>query len=165
MAVSIPPEKTTRAEAYKLWMKAPNPMVTFFKELDVTNLLRVSKRKKLKFNMPMDYCIGKAAADIKEFYLLPVGDQLIKYDSIAINTLIKNRDGGIRSCDISYSVSLEEFNREYLKYTAIAADGGHERDLKVFKETIQILAHCFVSISSYADGWCACRKIFEKSSK
>lgn len=129
MAVSIPPEKTTRAEAYKLWMKAPNPMVTFFKELDVTNLLRVSKRKKLKFNMLMDYCIGKAAADIKEFYLLPVGDQLIKYDSIAINTLIKNRDGGISSCDISYSVSLDEFNREYLKYTAIAADGGHERDL------------------------------------
>ena len=27
----IKPEQTTRAKAYELWMKAPNPMVTFFK--------------------------------------------------------------------------------------------------------------------------------------
>ena len=31
----INPEETTRASAYKLWMKAPNPMVTFFKTFDV----------------------------------------------------------------------------------------------------------------------------------
>ena len=39
----IDPKETTRASAYELWMKAPNPMVTFFKTLDVTNLVRVSK--------------------------------------------------------------------------------------------------------------------------
>ena len=27
----IDPKTTTRAMAYELWMKAPNPMVTFFK--------------------------------------------------------------------------------------------------------------------------------------
>ena len=66
--------ETDRAAAYELWIKAPNPMVTFFKTLDVTHLIRVSKKKNLKFNMLLDYCIGKAAADIKEFYLLPVGE-------------------------------------------------------------------------------------------
>ena len=56
------PKDTTRAMAYELWMKAPNPMVTFFKTLDVTNLVSVSKKRNLKFNMLLDFCIGKAAS-------------------------------------------------------------------------------------------------------
>lgn len=39
--IVIDPKTTTRAEAYALWMNAPNPMVTFFKTLDVTPLVRV----------------------------------------------------------------------------------------------------------------------------
>ena len=90
MAKEINPKDTTRAMAYELWMKAPNPMVTFFKTLDVTNLIKISKRKRLKFNMLLDYCIGKAAVNIKEFYILPVGEKLIQYDTIAVNTIVKN---------------------------------------------------------------------------
>ena len=37
MPKEIDPKDTTRAAAYALWMKAPNPMVTFFKTFDVTN--------------------------------------------------------------------------------------------------------------------------------
>ena len=85
MAREIKPENTTRSMAFELWMKAPNPMMTFFKTLDITNLIKVSKRKGLKFNMLMNYCIGKAALNINEFYILPVGDQLIRYDTIAVN--------------------------------------------------------------------------------
>ena len=51
MAKEINPRDTTRASAFALWMKAPNPMVTFFKTLDVTNRIRISRRKKLKFNL------------------------------------------------------------------------------------------------------------------
>ena len=46
----IDPKTTSRAEAYALWMNAPNPMVTFFKTLDVTPLYRLSRRRGLKFN-------------------------------------------------------------------------------------------------------------------
>ena len=67
MAREVKPKDTARAQAYELWMKAPNPMVSFFKTLDVSRLVRVSKRKGLKFNMLLTYCIGKAAAQIKEF--------------------------------------------------------------------------------------------------
>ena len=80
MAKEVNPEETTRAKAFELWMKAPNPMVTFFKTFDVTNLVKISKKKHLKFNMLLDYCIGKAAVGVKEFYLLPVGDKLMQYD-------------------------------------------------------------------------------------
>ena len=62
MARPIDPKETTRAMAFELWMKAPNPMVTFFKTVDVTNLVRVSRLRGLKFNMLLDYCIGAAAA-------------------------------------------------------------------------------------------------------
>lgn len=127
MAREVQPKDTTRAMAYELWMKAPNPMVTFFKTLDITNLIKISKRKKL--NMLLDYCIGKAAVGIKEFYTLPVGEKLIQYDAIAVNTIVKNKDGEVSSCDILYSESLDVFNQEYLKYTSQVADSCHDRDL------------------------------------
>ena len=68
MPKEVEPKDTSRAAAYELWMKAPNPMVTFFKTLDVTNLIRAGRKRHLKFNMLMDYCIGRAAVTIKEFY-------------------------------------------------------------------------------------------------
>lgn len=129
MAREIHPQDTTRAAAYELWLKAPNPMVTFFKTLDVTNLIRVSRKRHFKFNMLLDYCIGKAAAGIKEFYLLPVGETLIQYDTIAVNTIVKNKDGNVSSCDILYTADLEAFNLDYLKYTAQTADTAQDRDL------------------------------------
>ncbi len=129
MAREINPKDTTRAFAYELWMKAPNPMVTFFKTLDVTNLIKISKRKHLKFNMLLDYCIGKATVSIKEFYVLPVGEKLMQYDSIAVNTIVKNKDGEVSSCDILYSDDLETFSQEYLKYTTQVAETAQDRDL------------------------------------
>lgn len=129
MAKEIQPKDTTRSAAYELWMKAPNPMVTFFKTLDVTNLMKVSKRKHMKFHMLMDYCIGKAAVGIKEFYILPVGDKLIQYDTIAVNTIVKNADGEVSSCDILYTEDLEEYNEQYLKYTSQVAESCQDRDL------------------------------------
>ena len=129
MAIEINPQDTTRASAYELWMKAPNPMVTFFKTLDVTNLIKISKRKHLKFNMMLDYCIGKAAVGVKEFYVLPVGEKLMQYDTIAVNTIVKNKEGEVSSCDILYSDDLETFNQEYMKYTTQVAETSQDRDL------------------------------------
>ena len=58
----VNPQETTRAYAFEMWLKAPNPMVTFIKTLDITRLVKVSRRRRLKFNMLLDWCIGKAAA-------------------------------------------------------------------------------------------------------
>ena len=129
MPIEINPEDTTRAMAYKLWMKAPNPMVTFFKTLDVTKLVKISRKKHLKFNMLLDWCIGKAASSIKEFYMLPVGDKLFQYENLTVNTIVKNRDGEVNSCDTLFTENLRDFNREYLKHTANAAENCKDRDL------------------------------------
>ena len=129
MAREVNPQDTTRAAAFSLWMSAPNPMVTFFKTLDVTNLVRVSKRKGLKFNMLLCWCIGRAAAPVKEFYLLPVGGRLMRYESLAVNTIVKNRRGEVSSCDILYTDDPNAFNRDYLQYTAQVAESCADRDL------------------------------------
>ena len=129
MKQEVNPQETSRAQAFKLWMGAPNPMVTFFKTIDVTPLVRISKRKGLKFNMLLDYCIGRAAISIKEFYLLPVNGRLVKYDSIAVNTIVKNKYGQLNSCDILYTNSLQEFNHQYLQQTEQVALNCQDRDL------------------------------------
>lgn len=129
MTKELNPQDTTRSMAYNLWLKAPNPMVTFFKTLDITNLIKISKKKHLKFNMLLDYCIGCAAVQVKEFFILPVGEKLIQYDTLAVNTIVKNKKGEVSSCDILFSPDLETFNQEYLTHTAQVAQTCQDRDL------------------------------------
>lgn len=126
---AVDPSTTTRAEAYALWMDAPNPMVTFFKTLDVTPLVRLSKRKGLKFNMLLCWCIGSAASRVKEFYLLPVGKELLRYDTLAVNTIVKNRLGEVSSCDVPYSDDLARFNSDYLRLTKQVTESCENHDL------------------------------------
>ena len=126
----INPQESKRAEAYALWLHAPMPMLTFFKTLDITRLLRYSRRKGLKFNMLMCWCIGKAASGIEEFYTLPVGEKLIQYDSLAVNAAVRNREDGINTCDIPFSEDLAQFNRDYLALTAQVHESCQNYDLE-----------------------------------
>ena len=125
----IDPKMTTRAAVFDLWMSAPNPMVTFFKTLDVTPLVRLSRKRGLKFNMLLCWCIGKAASEIKEFYTLPVGRELLQYDSIAVNTIVKNKTGEVSSCDVPFSNDLAQFSADYLRLTREAAERCENHDL------------------------------------
>ena len=113
MKIEVNIEETTRAEAFSLWMTSPMPMVTLTKTFNVNKLLKASKRRGVKFNALLCWCIGKAASKINEFYILPEKDKLFKYDSIAINVIVNNCKGGINSCDIAYTDDVEQFVREY----------------------------------------------------
>ncbi len=125
----VDPQETTRAYAFEMWMKAPMPMVTFFRTLDVSCLVRLSRKKGLKFNMLMCWCIGKAASGVKEFYMLPVGDKLIRYDSVAVNTIVADKRGEVSSCDIPFSENLAVFNADYLRLTRQVAETCENHDL------------------------------------
>ena len=125
----VNPDETTRAYAFRAWMTAPMPMVTLFKTLNVSPLVKYSCKKGLKFNMLMCWCIGKAASRVKEFYMLPVGDKLFSYDNIAVNTIVTNREGEVSSCDIPFSDNLSQFNIEYLRLTRQVAESCLNHDL------------------------------------
>lgn len=129
MKHAVDPTQTSRAYAFEMWMQAPMPMVTLFKTLDVSHLVRLSRRKKIKFNMLMCWCIGRAANDIAEFHMLPVDGRLMLYDTIAVNTIVANRQGEVSSCDIPFSNDLRRFNDDYLRLTRQVAETCANHDL------------------------------------
>ncbi len=129
MMQEVNPAETTRAYAFEMWMKAPMPMVTLWRTIDVSNLEKLSKKNGMKFNMLMCWCIGRAASKVKEFYMLPVGDRLIRYDSIAVNTIVANTMGEVSSCDIPFSHDMAEFNRSYLRLTRQVAESCENHDI------------------------------------
>ena len=121
MKQEINPRDTNRGQAFELWMKSPMPMVTLVKTMEVGHLLKFSRKTGMKFNMLLCWCIGKAASRIEEFYMLPQNGKLYKYDCLAINVIVNNKDRGINSCDISFSDDLEKFNVNYLAMTQMAS--------------------------------------------
>lgn len=129
MMQEINPKETTRAYAFEMWMKAPMPIVTLIKTLDVSRLRRIGRRHGLKFNMLMCWCIGKAASQVKEFYMLPVDGKLMRYDTLAVNTIVANRDGEVSSCDIPFSEDISKFNADYLRLTRQVSESCTNHDI------------------------------------
>ena len=121
MRTEVNPKETTRAEAFEMWMTSPMPMVTLTKTFDVSRLLKASRKLGVKFNALLCWSIGKAAAQIEEFYLLPDKDKLYKYDSIAINVIVNNSKGGINSCDIPFTMDMAKYVEAYQALTAQAS--------------------------------------------
>ena len=113
MKTEVNPQDTNRAEAFELWMSSPMPMVTLTKTFDISNLIKVSRKAGVKFNALLCWCIGKAATQSEEFYILPENGKLFQYDCIAVNVIVNNIKGGINSCDIPYTDDMKGFLREY----------------------------------------------------
>ena len=121
MKTEINPQETKRAFAFEMWLNAPMPMVTLVKTMNVSRLMKLSKKTGVKFNTLICWSIGKAAMETEELFLLPENGKLFRYDSIAINVVVRNSKGGINSCDIPYSADLQQFNRDYLELTTKVA--------------------------------------------
>ena len=117
MKHEITPQESNRGQAYTLWIKSPMPMVTLTKTFDITRLQKIAKQRHVKLNMLLCWCIGKAASQIEEFYTLPEGGKLFRYDSLAVNVIVNNIKGGINSCDIPFVDDLEQFGSAYTTLT------------------------------------------------
>ena len=157
MKREVNPQDTGRAEAFTMWMSSPMPMVTLVKTLDVSRLLKVGKRKGFKFTMLMCWCIGKAASRTEEFFTLPEDGRLFRYDRLAINVIVENKKGGINSCDIPFSDELQQFNRDYLKFTAQAAEECKSNtldDSMVIGTSAMIQTELDCIVNQYTDKFC-----------
>jgi len=124
----VDPKTTSRAASYELFMDAPMPMVTFLRTMDITPLVRLSRRGH-KLNMLLCWSAVSAAQRVPEFRLLPVGKALVEYDRVGVNVIVNDREGALRSCDIPYSPSLAEFEREYLALTGQVRESCRDYEL------------------------------------
>ena len=113
----INPQETSRASAFDLWMSSPMPMVTLTKTFDITYIHKASKKRHIKLNALLCWCIGKAASQVEEFYMLPVQGKMFQYERLAINVIVNNRKGGINSCDIPYTNDFSHFYEDYIRWT------------------------------------------------
>ena len=113
----VNPQETSRASAFALWMSSPMPMVTLTKTINITRAYKASKNKRIKLNALLCWCIGKAACQVEEFYMLPIEGKMYQFDSIAINVIVNNKKGGISSCDIPYTNDFNRFYEDYIRLT------------------------------------------------
>ena len=105
----------------------------------------------------MCWCIGKAACSVKEFYTLPEKGKLFRYDQLAINVIVTNRDGGINSCDIPFSENLRQFNHDYEALTAKAANDCKSSmldDYMVIGTSAMIQTELDCIVNQYTDLFC-----------
>ena len=113
----INPQETSRASAFDLWMTSPMPMVTLTKTFNITRIHKASKKRHIKLNALLCWCIGKAASQVEEFYMLPVQGKMFQYERLAINVIVNNLKGGINSCDIPYTNDFSHFYEDYIRWT------------------------------------------------
>ena len=157
MKQEILPQESRRADAFSMWMSSPMPMVTLVKTLDITRLVKVSKKIGIRFTSLMCWCIGRAASEIEEFYTLPEKGKLFHYDSLAVNVIVENCKGGINSCDIPFSDDLHQFNSDYLKLTKQVANECKStflEDRMVIGTSAMMQTEIDCIINQYTDQFC-----------
>ena len=157
MKTEVNPKDTDRAEAFEMWMTSPMPMVTLTETFDVSNLLKASRKSGVKFNALLCWCIGKAASQVKEFYLLPEQDKLYQYDSIAVNVIVNNIKGAINSCDIPYTEDIAKFVDTYNVLTRQAAEDCKSSfldDYMIVGTSAMVQTELDCIVNQYTDKFC-----------
>ena len=157
MKTEVNPKDTVRAEAFEMWMTSPMPMVTLTKTFDVSNLLKVGRKSGTKFNALLCWCIGKAATQVKEFYLLPEKDKLYQYDAIAVNVIVNNIKGAINSCDIPFTEDIAKFVDTYNVLTRQAAEeckSSFLDDYMIVGTSAMVQTELDCIVNQYTDKFC-----------
>ena len=157
MKTAVNPRDTARAEAFEMWMTSPMPMVTLTKTFDVSKLLKASRKTGVKFNAVLCWCIGKAATQVKEFYLLPEKDKLYRYEAIAINVIVNNCKGGINSCDILFTEDITKFIDSYNTLTrtvALECKSSFLEDYMIVETSAMVQTELDSIVNQYTEKFC-----------
>ena len=157
MKTEVNPKDTSRAEAFEMWMTSPMPMVTLTKTFDVSRLLKASRKLGVKFNALLCWCIGKAATQVKEFYILPEAGKLYRFDALAVNVIVNNCKGGINSCDIPFTEDIAKFVDTYnTLITQVAAEckSTFLEDYMIVGTSAMIQTELDCIVNQYTDKFC-----------
>lgn len=157
MKTEVNPKETVRAEAFEMWMTSPMPMVTLTKTVDVSKLVKAARKSGMKFNALLCLCIGKAAIQVKEFYMLPENGKLYRFDEIAINVIVNNCKGGINSCDIPFTEDVAKFVDSYdtlTRQVATECKSSFLEDYMIVGTSAMVQTELDCIVNQYTDKFC-----------
>jgi chloramphenicol O-acetyltransferase type A len=119
--------------------------------------VKVAKRIGIGFNALLCWCIAKAASQMELFYLLPEQGKFFKYDCLAINVIVKNRKGGINSCDIPFKGDMKQFIEDYnvlTRKTAEESKSSFLEDYMIVGTSAMIQTELDCIVNQYTDKFC-----------
>ncbi len=134
----VTPAEAGRELEYNCWMKSKMPMVHITVTLDITRLLRFCKKHKgIPVNAAMCYCIGRAANQVKECHLLIKDEQIIWSDIVNVQTIVKDKEGNLRFCDLPTLDNLEDYAEQYYRLVREVYENcdNHFEDDRIFVGT------------------------------
>ena len=111
----------------------------------------------MKFNALLCWCIGKAATQVKEFYMLPENGKMYRWDAIAINVIVVNCKGGINSCDIPFIEDISKFAEAYNTLTRqVAAEckSSFLEDYMIVGTSAMVQTELDSIVNQYTDKFC-----------
>lgn len=116
------------------------PYVGLTVNVDITDLLKTIKEKKLPLFLSICYCVSKSANRVPEFRQRILNNQIVEYDYCLTSHTVALNDGTYCYCDLDSNRSFED----YIRYAITEQEKAKQRN-SIHEEADDILGKIFIS--------------------
>ena len=116
------------------------PYVGLTVNVDITDLLKTIKVKKLPLFLSICYCVSKSANQVPEFRQRILDNQIVEYDYCLTSHTVALSDGTYCYCDLDSNRSFED----YISYAVNEQEKAKQRN-SINEEADDILGKIFIS--------------------
>lgn len=129
-----------RKNHFKYFNSLAYPYVGLTVNVDITDLLKKIKEKKLPLFLSICYCISKAANRVPEFRQRILENQIVEYDYCLTSHTVALSDGTYCYCDLDSNRSFED----YIRYAVNEQEKAKQKN-SITEEADDILGKIFIS--------------------
>lgn len=102
-------ETYKRKNHFEYFNSLSYPYVGLTVNVDITDLLKTIKAKRLPFFLSICYCVSRAANRVPEFRQRILNNQIIEYDDCLTSHTVALSDGTYCYCDLDSNRSFEDY--------------------------------------------------------
>jgi len=133
-------ETYKRKSHFKYFNGLACPYVGVTVNVDITDLLKAIKAKKLPLFLSICYCVSKSANRVPEFRQRIIDNQIVEYDYCLTSHTVALNDGTYCYCDLDSNCSFED----YISYAVNEQEKAKQRN-SIDEETDDVLGKIFIS--------------------
>lgn len=102
----------SRKEQYLFFKEYDDPIFGVVAEVEITNLFRFARKKKISFFLGSLYCSNLAVNDIENFRLRFNNDEVVLFDQVQLGSTILKEDKSFTFCYLEMKDTIEHFCTE-----------------------------------------------------